>query len=488
MAVEAHEKPQLTHDTEPVHRDRLFIGGEWVEPSGDGRIEVVDSTTEQVMGSVPEGTPADVDRAVAAAREAFDAWSQTAVGERSQLLRTVSASLAARGEEIAALISREVGMPYGLSQMIQAGLPTMSFASQADLILDADLEEQGVISRVVREPVGVVGCITPWNYPLHQICAKVAPALAAGCTVVVKPSEVTPLNAFVLAEILEEAGLPAGCFNLVTGFGPVVGEAIAAHPGVDMVSFTGSTAAGRRVSEVASQTVKRVALELGGKSPNVILEDADLEAAVMDGMGKCYLNSGQTCSALTRMLVPRARLPEAEQIAAAVAQQLKVADPFEPDANLGPLVSETQRERVRGYIRKGVEEGAKLVTGGEDPPEGRDTGYFVQPTVFSEVGPEMTIAQEEIFGPVLAIIPYDSEDEAVEIANNTVYGLAGGVWSGDPEHAKQVARRLRTGQVEINGAAFNPVAPFGGFKQSGHGRELGKYGLDEFLEVKSIQL
>jgi acyl-CoA reductase-like NAD-dependent aldehyde dehydrogenase len=489
MAVETQQQaPQLTHDVEPIHRDRLFIAGEWVEPSGRGRIEVVDSTTEQVMGSVPEGAAEDVDGAVEAARAAFESWSQTSVEERSQLLRAVSQSLGARGEEIAALISREVGMPYGLSQMIQAGLPAMTFGSMADLILDAELEEQVGNSLVVREPVGVVGCITPWNYPLHQICAKVAPALAAGCTVVVKPSEVTPLNAFVLAEILEDAGLPAGCFNLVTGFGPVVGEAIAAHRGVDMVSFTGSTAAGKRVSEVASQTVKRVALELGGKSPNVILDDADLGAAVMDGIGKCYLNSGQTCSALTRMLVPRDRLAEAEQIAAGVVGQLKVADPFEADANLGPLVSDTQRERVRGYIRKGVEEGAKLVAGGEDPPEGRDTGFFVQPTVFSDVSPGMTIAQEEIFGPVLAIMPYDSEDEAIEIANDTVYGLAGGVWSGDPEHAKRVARRIRTGQVEINGAAFNPLAPFGGFKQSGHGRELGKYGLEEFLEVKSIQL
>jgi acyl-CoA reductase-like NAD-dependent aldehyde dehydrogenase len=487
MAVET-QSPQLTHDVEPIHRDRFFIGGEWVEPAGDGRIEVVDSTTEQVMGSVPEGTAEDLDRAVKAARQAFESWSQTSVEERSQLLRAVAASLGARGEEIAALISREVGMPYGLSQMIQAGLPAMSFGSMAELILDVELEEQVGNSLIVREPVGVVGCITPWNYPLHQICAKVAPALAAGCTVVVKPSEVTPLNAFVLAEILEDAGLPAGCFNLVTGVGAVVGEAISAHPDIDMVSFTGSTAAGKRVSEAAAQSVKRVALELGGKSPNVILDDADLQAAVMDGMGKCYLNSGQTCSALTRMLVPRAKLAEAEGVAAAVAGALKVTDPFDPEANLGPLVSDAQRERVRGYIRKGVEEGAKLVAGGEDPPEGQDQGYFVQPTVFSEVTPEMTIAQEEIFGPVLAIMPYDSEDEAIEIANNTVYGLAGGVWSGDPEHAKQVARRIRTGQVEINGAAFNPLAPFGGYKQSGHGRELGKFGLDEFLEIKSIQI
>jgi aldehyde dehydrogenase (NAD+) len=488
MAVETHAQPQLTHDVEPVHRDRLYVGGEWVEPAGEGRIDVIDSTTEQVMGSVPEGTAEDVDRAVAAARSAFESWSRSSIGERAELLRVIASELSARGEEIAALISREVGMPFGLSQMIQAGLPAMSFGSMADLILEVELEEQVGNSLIVREPVGVVGCITPWNYPLHQICAKVAPALAAGCTVVVKPSEVTPLNAFVLAEILDGAGLPAGCFNLVTGFGPVVGEAIAAHEDVDMVSFTGSTAAGKRVGEVASKTVKRVALELGGKSPNVILADADLESAVADGISKCYLNSGQTCSALTRMLVPRAQLEEAERIAAAVASQLKVADPFEPDANLGPLVSNAQRERVRGYIRTGVEEGAKLVVGGEDPPEGRERGYFVQPTVFSGVRPEMTIAQEEIFGPVLAIMPYESEDEAIEIANDTVYGLAGGVWSGDPEHAKRVARRIRTGQVEINGAAFNPLAPFGGFKQSGHGRELGKYGLEEFLEVKSIQI
>ena len=334
----------------------------------------------------------------------------------------------------------------------------------------------------------MVGSITPWNYPLHQLGAKVAPALAAGCTVVAKPSEITPLTAFVLAEIVEEVGLPAGCFNLVTGYGPVVGEAIAGHPDVDMVSFTGSTRAGRRVSELASQTVKRVALELGGKSPNVILDDADLQGAIADGVMKCYLNSGQTCSALTRMLVPRERLPEAEAIAAAVVEQVKMGDPLEAGNSLGPLVSDAQRERVRGYIRKGVEEGAKLVTGGEEPPEGRERGYFVRPTVFSEVKPGMTIAQEEIFGPVLAIMPYDTEDDAVRIANDSMYGLAGGVWSGDSERAKRVARRIRTGQVEVNGAAFNPLAPFGGYKQSGHGRELGRFGLEEFLEVKSIQI
>jgi acyl-CoA reductase-like NAD-dependent aldehyde dehydrogenase len=305
---------------------------------------------------------------------------------------------------------------------------------------------------------------------------------------VVKPSEVTPLNAFVLAEIVDSVGLPGGVFNLVPGTGPEVGEAMAAHAGIDMISFTGSTRAGKRVSEVASGTVKRVALELGGKSPNVILDDADLMRAVPDGIGKCFLNSGQTCSALTRMLVPRERLPEVEAIAAAALEHFPVGDPLEAGSTLGPLVSDAQRERVRGYIRRGVEEGARLVAGGEEPPSDHDSGYFVQPTVFSDVTPDMTIAQEEIFGPVLAIMPYDDEDDAVRIANDTVYGLAGGVWSGDPERAQRVARRLRTGQVEVNGAAFNPLAPFGGYKQSGHGRELGTFGLEEFLETKSIQL
>jgi acyl-CoA reductase-like NAD-dependent aldehyde dehydrogenase len=343
-------------------------------------------------------------------------------------------------------------------------------------------------SLIVREPIGVVGCITPWNYPLHQIAAKVAPALAAGCTVVVKPSEVAPLNAFVLAEIMDEVGLPAGVFNLVTGFGPVVGEAIAAHRDVDMVSFTGSTRAGKRVTEVAAGTVKRVALELGGKSANVILADADLATAVPDGVNKCYLNSGQTCSALTRMLGPRDKLAEVEELARTAAETFTPGDPFDPATRIGPLVSAAQRDRVRMYIDKGLGEGARLVTGGVETPEGLESGFFVAPTVFSDVTRDMTIAREEIFGPVLVIIPYDSEDEAVDIANDTDYGLAGGVWSGDPEHAKAVARRLRTGQVEVNGGSFNPMAPFGGYKQSGNGREFGSFGLEEFLEVKSLQL
>jgi aldehyde dehydrogenase (NAD+) len=488
MATETPQAPALTHDAEPIVRDKLYIGGEWVEPLGDGVLEVIDSTTEQVMGRVPEGTPADVDRAVAAARTAFDIWSQVPAYDRAQACLGIGMKLAERGEEIAALVAREVGMPIELSVQIQAGLPTMDFMSIPEAVEQTAWEEQVGNSLVVREPVGVVGCITPWNYPLHQLAAKVAPALAAGCTVVAKPSEVTPLNAFILAEIIDSLGLPPGVFNLVPGLGPVVGEAIAAHPGVDMVSFTGSTLAGKRVSEVASATVKRVALELGGKSPNVILDDADLTKAVPDGLGKCFLNSGQTCSALTRMLVPRERLAEAEAIATAALPHFAVGDPLQPGHTLGPLVSERQRERVRGYIRTGQEQGAKLVAGGAEPPEGLEQGYFVQPTVFSEVTPEMTIAQEEIFGPVLVLMPYDDEDDAVRIANDTVYGLAGGVWSGDEERARRVARRIRTGQVEINGASFNPVAPFGGYKQSGHGRELGKFGLEEFLETKAIQI
>jgi len=459
-----------------------------VQSGGSGSLEVINATTEQVMGSVPDGTIEDVDKAVAAARAAFESWSQTSIEERSEWMARIAEALGARMDEIAALIAQEVGMPVKLSNIIQAGLPTTTFASMPQLLAEMPWEEQVGNSLIVREPVGVVGAITPWNYPLHQIAAKVAPAMAAGCTVVLKPSQVAPLNAVVLADVIDEVGLPAGVFNLVTGRGSVIGEALALHPDVDAISFTGSTAAGRRVSEAAAGTIKRVALELGGKSPNIILEDADFPAAIKDGVAKCFLNSGQTCSALTRMLVPRSRLAEAEQIAAAVAEFFKPGDPFESGTTLGPLVSEGQRKLVLDYIAKGSEEGAKLIAGGAEPPEGLERGYFVQPTVFSEVTPEMTIAQEEIFGPVLAIMPYEDEEDAVRIANDSVYGLAGGVWSGDEERAKRVARRIRTGQVEINGGAFNPLAPFGGYKQSGYGRELGRFGLEEFLQVKSLQL
>ena len=469
-------------------RDKVYIGGEWVGSSGSETIEVLNSTTEEVLGTIPAGTAADADRAVGAAREGFEIWSQTPRKERAESLAAIAAGLGERSGEIAATIAAELGMPIKLSQMIQAGLPIGQFAAMPQLIEEIVWEEEIGNSRVLREPVGVLGAITPWNYPLNQIAAKVAPALAAGAAVVLKPSEVVPLNAFILAEVIESVGLPAGVFNLITGTGPVVGEAIAAHPGVDMVSFTGSTRAGRRVSELASATVKPVAMELGGKSPNLLLEDADFELAVPDGVAKCFLNSGQTCSALTRMLVPRKRLAEVEPLAVAAAEAFTPGDPFEESTRLGPLVSELQRERVRGYIEKGEAEGAKLLTGGAKAPQGLDRGYFVRPTVFSEVTPEMTIAQEEIFGPVLVIQPYEDEDDAVRIANDTVYGLAGGVWSASQEHAIAIARRIRTGQIEINGGAYNLLAPFGGYGQSGHGRENGRYGIEELLQVKSLQL
>jgi aldehyde dehydrogenase (NAD+) len=468
--------------------DKLYINGDWVSSTGTGRIDVINSSTEEVMGRIPEGTRADADRAVKAARAAFDAWSQRPVEERAAFLEKISAGLAARAEELGTLIAGEVGMPLPLSKMIQAGLPTANFALYANMIRNFQFEKQVGNSLVVREAVGVVGCISPWNYPLHQIAAKVAPALAAGCTVVLKPSEVAPLNAFLLAEVVQAAGLPPGVFNLVSGYGPEVGEALAAHPEVDMVSFTGSTRAGKRVSEVASATVKRVRLELGGKSASVVLDDADLKRAVTKTVANCYQNSGQTCSAHTRLLVPKARMAEAAEIARQAAEGFTVGNALEGKAKLGPLISKVQLDRVRGYIKKGIEEGATLVTGGPEPVADQPKGWFVKPTVFADVKNSMTIAQEEIFGPVLSIIGYDTEDDAIRIANDTVYGLAGAVWSGDVDHAKRVARRLRTGQVDINGGNFNLLAPFGGYKQSGHGRELGEYGLEEYLETKSMQL
>jgi acyl-CoA reductase-like NAD-dependent aldehyde dehydrogenase len=395
-------------------------------------------------------------------------------------------------DEIATIVTREAGMPTWLSLLVQAGLPINSFSQAAAQAEGYEYEHQVGNSLVVKEPVGVVGCITPWNYPLHQIAAKVAFAMAAGCTVVLKPSEIAPLDAYVLTEVINDVGLPPGVFNLVTGVGPVVGEAIASHPDVDMVSFTGSTRAGKRVAEVASQSLKRVALELGGKSANILLDDLDdakFEQAVRDGVGKAYLNSGQTCTALTRMLVPQSRLADAERIAAdEVETKFQPSDPFADRAMLGPLSSKAQVDRVNGYIQKGIDEGAKLVTGGVGKPEGLEQGYYVKPTVFSNVSNDMTIAREEIFGPVLSILPYDGEDDAVRIANDTPYGLSGGVWAGEPERAKKVARRIRTGQIEVNGGAFNPNAPFGGYKQSGYGREYGEYGFEEFLEIKSMQL
>jgi betaine-aldehyde dehydrogenase len=470
-----------------INYDKLYVNGQWIESSGSNTIDVINSTTEEVMGRIPEGTAEDVDKAIKAARAAFDTWSATSVEERAGYLERIAAKLGERKDEIAGVIAAEVGMPLPLATAVQAGLPATVMGSYAKIVSEFAFEEKIGNSVVAREPVGVVGCITPWNYPLHQVVAKVAPAIAAGCTVVLKPSEVAPLTAFILAEIIDEVGLPAGVFNLVSGYGPVVGEAIASHPDVDMVSFTGSTRAGKRVSELAAQSIKRVALELGGKSASVVLDDADFEKAVRSTVNSCYFNSGQTCSAHTRLLVPKDKHDEAVRIAKETAEKFTLGDPREGKAKLGPLISDAQRDRVRNYILKGIEEGALLVTGGAEAPEGLDKGYFVRPTVFANVNRDMTIAREEIFGPVLSIIPYDDENDAVRIANDTVYGLAGGVWSGDTERAQKVARRLRTGQVDINGGRFNPMAPFGGYKQSGNGREFGKYGLEEFLEVKSLQ-
>ena len=471
-----------------ILRDKFYINGQWVAPSSKETIDVHNAGTGAVMGKVPAGTERDIDAAVAAARAAFEGWSATPAAERAAYLQKISDGLKARAAELGSTIAQEVGMPIKLSGRIQAGLPIANFANYSKLLNDYIFEERVGNSVVVRESVGVVGAITPWNYPLHQIALKVAPALAAGCTVVLKPSEIAPFNAFILAEVVEAAGLPKGVFNLVTGFGPAAGEALVKHPQVDMISFTGSTRAGKRISEVAAQTVKRVALELGGKSASVILEDADLAAAVKGTVTGCYLNSGQTCTALTRMLVPASKYDEAAKLAVEAAKAFTLGDPMSESTRLGPLSSQMQLDRVRDYIKKGVAEGAELLTGGADQPEGVPGGYFVKPTIFGKVKNSMTIAQEEIFGPVLSIITYQDEEEAVRIANDTPYGLAGAVWSTDDARAQKVARRIRAGQVDVNGGAFNMNAPFGGFKQSGHGREAGVYGLEEFLEYKSLQL
>lgn len=468
-------------------QDKFYINGQWVEPAGQARIDVLNPTTEAVIGQVVDGTQADADNAVQAARHAFDAWSVTSAQERSSYLDKISKGLQARMDEIAALIATEVGMPLKMAKRIQAASPIGIFSYYAGLVADFDFEAPLGNSLVAREPVGVVACITPWNYPLHQIAAKVAAALAAGCTVVLKPSEVAPLNAYVLAEVIHEAGLPPGVFNLVCGYGNGVGEHLAAHPDVDMVSFTGSTTAGKRVSVVASANLKRVALELGGKSAAIVLDDADVPSAVKGVLNACFLNSGQTCSAHTRLLVPEAMYGQVSQLATELAASFTLGDPMEEGTKLGPLVSAVQRERVRGHIEVAIADGAELLCGGAAAPAGLPAGYYVQPTVLGRVDPDSALAQEEVFGPVLAIMTYRDEDEAVSIANNTIYGLSGGVWSSDDERALAVAKRLRTGQVDINGGSFNAEAPFGGYRQSGNGRELGRYGLEEFLEYKAIQ-
>lgn len=468
--------------------DKLYIDGDWVAPVGTGNIPVRSASTEQIIGQVPSGNAEDALKAIAAARRAFDgAWGETSRDERVEWLQKIVGALQERMGEIAETISQEVGMPIGMATAIQAGLPIATASGLMEALKSVELERTVGNSLVVKEPIGVVAAITPWNFPLHQIVLKVAPAIAAGCTVVVKPSSDAPLNAFILAEICEAIGLPKGVVNIISGPGSEVGETLATHPDVDMVSLTGSTAAGRRVMTLGAQTIKRVCLELGGKSANIILEDADLVKAVKGGVNNAMLNSGQTCSAWTRMLVPRGKQAEILDLASETMASLEVGMSDNPSAKLGPLISDNQRGTVESYIEKGKSEGAKLVRGGVRPTQ-FDTGYFVEPTLFGDVDNKMTIAQEEIFGPVLSVIPYDSEDEAVRIANETIYGLAGGVWGANKERAMSVARKIRAGQVDINGGGYNAMAPFGGYKQSGLGREAGEFGLEDFFELKSMQM
>jgi aldehyde dehydrogenase (NAD+) len=439
-----------------------YIGGAWVASTGQDSIEVTNPATEQVIARISAGTGADVDRAVQAAAAAFPSWAARPRSERTAYCTAISELFAQRAESLAAVVTSEVGTAIGFSQAIQIGLPTATFGSMAPFAEEIEWDTTIGNSHVLREPVGVVGAITPWNFPLHQIAAKLAPALTAGCTVVLKPSEITPLSAIALVEILDEVGLPPGVVNVVNGTGPVVGEAIAAHPAIDMVTFTGSTAAGRRVSEVAAATVKKVALELGGKNANILLDGADLSKAVPNAVAKGYLNAGQACLAFSRLLVPRGKQAEVEQLIAAQVAALQVGDPTDPATEIGPLVSPTQRKRVTDHIKLALDQGATLVVGGADAPQSLASGYYVQPTVVSDVTPDMTVAREEVFGPVIAIIPYADEDEAIRIANDSIYGLGGGVWGADAQDAARVARQLRTGSVEVNGAEYNPFAPIAG--------------------------
>lgn len=456
-------------------------------PHGTGILPVENPATEENFGQIPLGDSSDVYRAVRAARSAFPGWSGLPRGKRAAYLRRLHEELSNRAADIATTIATEVGSPMRIATRIQAQLPLTVLASYVDL-LEQEQEETRIANSVVTvEPVGVVGAITPWNYPLHQIVCKLAPALAAGCTIVVKPSEVAPLAAYLLFDAIDAAGLPPGVANLVTGYGPEVGEPLVTHPDVDMVSFTGSVVAGARVGELAARSIKRVTLELGGKSANVILDDADLPVALKVGVSNAFLNSGQTCTAWTRMLVHERQYDEAIGLAKKAAQGMSIGDPLDPSTKIGPVVSATQRDRVRSYIDTGVSQGARVVTGGSDQPPGLDRGYFVTPTILADVMPDAVVAQEEIFGPVLSVIAYRDDDEALDIANNSQYGLTGGVWSADRDRAEAFARRMRTGGVDINGGAYNPLAPFGGYKQSGVGREMGVHGYREFTEVKSLQ-
>ena len=468
--------------------DKLYLDGAWVSPTvAAPPTEVYSAADGSVIATVPAGSPADIDNAVAAARKAFDTWSVTTPAERAALITAIADALEARADELAEMTALEVGMPRKLARRVQIGGPLIALRSFAEILGSYEFSREVNNSLVVREAAGVVAAITPWNYPLNQVIAKVGPALAAGCTVVLKPSDEAPGPVFVFAEACEAAGLPAGVFNLVSG-GDEVGKALAAHTGVDVVSFTGSTAAGAHVAQAAGRNINRVALELGGKSANVILDDADLEKAVTSGVNNAMLNSGQTCAAWTRMLVPAQLHDEAVAIAEKAIAKLTLGHPLEDGTRLGPLASADQQSRVRSYIDIGIAEGATLVAGGSDVPADLPAGgYYVRPTVFADVKPSMRIAREEIFGPVLSILPYSDEEEAVAIANDTDYGLHGAVWSQDGERAMKVARRLRTGQVDVNGGAWNPLAPFGGYKKSGLGREYGEAALEEYLETKSIQ-
>ncbi len=468
------------------NRQKFYINGQWTSPSTSATMPVVNPATEEVIDVIALGAQADVDAAVGAAKAAFDTFSTTTRKERIALLERIIAAYSARMDEVAATISEEMGAPMFLAKAAQAPAGVGHLMTALEVLKNFQFEEDVGTSRVVKEPVGVCGFITPWNWPINQIACKVAPALAAGCTMVLKPSEVAPFNAILFAEILDEAGVPAGVFNLVNGDGPTVGAALSAHPDIDMMSFTGSTRAGIEVARNAAPTVKRVAQELGGKSANIILDDADFQAAISrDVFGMC-MNSGQSCNAPTRMLVPSARMDEAAGIARAAAENIQVGDPNASTTNIGPVVSETQFNKIQGLIERGIAEGAQLETGGTGRPDGLNRGYYVKPTVFSHVSNDMTIAREEIFGPVLSLIGYENDEDAVRIANDTVYGLSGYISSGDPERARAVARQIRSGNVHLNGASVDQKAPFGGYKQSGNGREWGSHGFEEFLEVKAI--
>lgn len=469
-------------------RDMLqfYINGEWVDPAVANTFDVINPATDEVCGHISLGSETDVNKAVAAAVAAQDSFAQTTPAQRIELLQSILDAFAKRHDEVAEAIMDEMGAPWKLAKFAQAGSGPQHIAATIKVLQTFEFEEQHGTTRLLKEPIGPCALITPWNWPINQIAVKVAPALAAGCTMVLKPSEIAPFDAMIFAEILHEAGVPAGVFNLVNGDGPVVGSALSSHPDIAMVSFTGSTRAGIAVAQNAAPTVKRVAQELGGKSANIILDDADFQRAVTGGVRGCFENSGQSCNAPTRMLVPKARMDEVIDIARTAAAKVTVGDPRAEGTNMGPVVSKQQWNKIEDLIQKGIDEGATLVCGGTGLPEGLDKGCYVKPTIFANVTNEMTIAQEEVFGPVLAIIGYDSEDEAIRIANDSPYGLSGYVSSGDLNHARKVAARMRTGMVHLNGASLDSLAPFGGYKQSGNGREWGAHGLEEFLEVKSV--